>query len=396
MKFKKATLLCFTAVFALLSGGCANKAGSGNNNTESEKPDMDLSKEIAYTASRENVKLLGRTYFDGNILYCALSGTGAEFRFTGTQCSLTLKGDSNSSNAQAKDNHARIGIYLDGERVIDDMIDESEKSYEVFKAEEPREVTVSVVKLSESPMSTVGIKEIRCVGSAIKPTKNKDMLIEFIGDSITCGYGIDDPDKDHHFVTATEDVTKAYAYLTAKTLDADYSMLSFSGYGIISGYTDNDNKVSAQTVPQFYTKLGYSWGKNGDFSPQETEWDFSGRQPDLVVVNLGTNDDSYTQNDMERQSEYSEKYTEFLKLIREKNPDARILCVLGVMGDRLYPFVEKAVEDFAQQTGDNKVSSFRLTPQSARDGYSADWHPSVKTHEKTAENVAEEIKRLMN
>ena len=250
MKFKKATLLCFTAVFALLSGGCANKAGSGNN-TESEKSDMDLSKEIAYTASQENVKLLGRTYFDGNILYCALSGTGAEFRFTGTQCSLTLKGDSNSSNAQAKDNHARIGIYLDGERVIDDMIDESEKSYEVFKAEEPREVTVSVVKLSESPMSTVGIKEIRCVGSAIKPTENKDMLIEFIGDSITCGYGIDDPDKDHHFVTATEDVTKAYAYLTAKTLDSDYSMLSFSGYGIISGYTDNDNKVSAQTVPQF-------------------------------------------------------------------------------------------------------------------------------------------------
>ena len=141
-------------------------------------------------------------------------------------------------------------------------------------------------------MSTVGIKEIRCVGSAIKPTEKKDMLIEFIGDSITCGYGIDDPDKDHHFVTATEDVTKAYAYLTAKTLDADYSMLSFSGYGIISGYTDNDNKVSAQTVPQFYTKLGYSWGKNGDFSPQESEWEFSGRQPDLVVVNLGTNDES--------------------------------------------------------------------------------------------------------
>ncbi len=357
---------------------------------------MDLSNETVYTANKENVKLLGRTYFDEDILYCALSGTGVEFRFTGTRCSITVKGDSGSADEGAKDNHARIGIYLNGDRIIDDMINESEKIYEVFNREEPEEAVVSVVKLSESPMSTLGIKEIKCVGSPIEPTENKDMLIEFVGDSITCGYGIDDPDKDHHFVTATEDVTKAYAYLTAKALDADYSMVSFSGYGIISGYTDNGKKVTAQTVPQFYTKLGYSWGQNGSFSPQNTEWDFSGRKPDLVVVNLGTNDDSYTQNDAEKQAEYSEKYTEFLKLIREKNPDARILCILGVMGDRLYPFVEKAVEDFTQQTGDGKISSFKLTPQSARDGYSADWHPSVKTHEKTAEKVAEEIKRLMN
>lgn len=402
MKKTKAALLCLTVVFAMLTAGCQSAAGGGNdgnannnhNNIESEKPEMDLSKETVYTASKENVKLLGRTYFDEDILYCALSGTGAEFGFTGTQCSLTVKGDSNSSNAGAKDNHARIGIYLDGERVVDDMIDESEKTYEVFKSEEPRNVTVSVVKLSESPMSTVGIKEIKCVGGPIKPTENKDMLIEFVGDSITCGYGVDDPDKDHHFVTATEDVTKAYAYLTAKALDADYSMVSFSGYGIISGYTDNGNKVTAQTVPQYYTKLGYSWGTNGNFSPQETDWDFSAK-PDLVVVNLGTNDDSYTQNDADKQAEYSEKYTEFLKLIREKNPDARILCILGVMGDRLYPFVEKAVDDFVQQTGDDNISSFKLTPQSARDGYSADWHPSLKTHERTAEKVAEEIRRLM-
>lgn len=49
--------------------------------------------------------------------------------------------------------------------------------------------------------------------------------MEFIGDSITCGYGVDDPDKEHHFKTATEDVTKAYAYKTALALNADYSMV---------------------------------------------------------------------------------------------------------------------------------------------------------------------------
>ena len=372
--------------------GCSG-GNNGENNGESEN--ISMNEETVYTASEENVKMLGRTYFDEGVLYCALSGSGAEFDFTGTKCSVTIKGDSNSSNSGAKDNHARIGIYLDGERVVDDMIDESEKSYEVFTSETEKAVTVSVVKLSESPMSTIGIKEIKCTGSAIKPTENKEMLIEFVGDSITCGYGIDDPDKDHHFVTATEDITKAYGYLAAKTLDADYSMVSFSGYGIISGYTDSGNKVTAQTVPQFYTKLGYSWGVNGTFSPQNVDWDFTKRQPDLVVVNLGTNDDSYTQNDPEKQNEYAENYKEFLKLIREKNPDARILCVFGVMGDRLYPFVEQAVNTYTDETGDAKISALKIRPHTARDGYSADWHPSVKTQERVAEEVAEEIKKLM-
>lgn len=395
-KKKITAVLSSAAIFILSLTGCANEAG-GDNETEnnSESENVNMNEETVYTASEENVKMLGRTYFDEGVLYCALSGTGAEFDFTGTKCSVVIKGDANSSNSGAKDNHARIGIYLDGERVIDDMIDESEKSYDVFTSETEKSVTVSIVKLSESPMSTIGIKEIKCTGSAIKPAQNKDMLIEFVGDSITCGYGIDDPDKDHHFVTSTEDITKAYGYLTAQKLGADYSMVSFSGYGIISGYTNDGNKVTAQTVPQFYTKLGYSWSTNGNFSPQNVEWDFTKRQPDLVVVNLGTNDDSYTQNDIDKQNEYAENYKEFLKLIREKNPEARILCVFGVMGDRLYPFVEQAVKAYSEETGDEKVSALQIRPHSARDGYSADWHPSVKTQERVAEEVAVEIEKLM-
>lgn len=398
---KKISLLCTAAIVMLSLTGCGGENPGNNENNESETQNMtennteETVKEAVYTANENNVKLLGRTYFDEDILYCALSGTGAEFTFTGTKCSVVIKGDDNSSNSGAADNQARVGIYVDGERVIDDMINDSEKSYDVFESDEAKTVSVSVVKLSESPMSTIGIKEIKVTGSEIKPTPDKDMYIEFIGDSITCGYGIDDPDKDHHFVTSTEDVTKAYAYLTARALNADYSIVSFSGYGIISGYTTNGEKVTAQTVPQFYTKLGYSWSTNGTFSPQNVEWDFSKRQPDLVVINLGTNDDSYTQGDLDKQNEYSENYTEFIKLIREKNPSARILCVFGVMGDRLYPYVEQAVENYTAETGDTNVSSLQLRQQNARDGYSADWHPSVTTHQRTSDAVVEEIHNLM-
>ncbi|MBD5384779.1 MAG: SGNH/GDSL hydrolase family protein [Ruminococcaceae bacterium] len=354
-----------------------------------------MNTETVYKATEENVKLLGRTYFDIDRLYCALSGTGFEFTFTGTKCTIEVIGDGNSATEANADNHARVGIYVNGERVIDDMVDHTEEVYTVFESDEPREVTVTFVKLSESPMSTIAVTDINVTGTPIKPTPDKEKLIEFIGDSITCGYGADDPDKDHNFSTKTEDVTKAYAYKTAQALDADYSMVSFSGYGIISGYSDGEKKVSAQTVPKYYTKLGYSWATHGLFAPSDVDWDFSKRQPDVIVINLGTNDDSYTLTHKDRQEEYSAAYAEFLKKVRENNPDAKIVCALGVMTDRLFPYVEQAVENYTAETGDGNISTLKFDVQQASDGYSADWHPSITTHDKTAAKLTEYLKTIM-
>lgn len=397
MKTKKIiSIVCAAALSAMTFSACGGKVGSdaeAADNTVTEEV-HDMNTETTYKATEENVKLLGRTYFNDDKLYCALSGTGVEFTFTGTKCSITVTGDSNSGNPANADNQARMGIYVNGERVIDDMVDNIMEVYDVFESETPQDVTVSVVKLSESPMSTIAINDIKVTGSVISPTPAKDVLIEFIGDSITCGYGADDPVKENHFSTKTEDVTKAYAYKTAAALNADYSMVSFSGYGIISGYT-NDKKVSAQTVPQYYTKLGYSWASNGSFSPSNVDWDFSKRQPDIIVVNLGTNDDSYTKTDSERKMEYCTEYVEFLKLIREKNPDAKILCTLGVMGDRLFEYVQLAALNYSEETGDKNIYTMKFDVQLPDDGYSADWHPSITTHDKAAEKLANEIKTLL-
>lgn len=354
-----------------------------------------LNAERKFTANINTVKLLGRTYYSDERLYCALSGTGAEFTFNGTKCSITIEGDSNSSNPSLQNDWARIGIYVNGERVIDDMVDNTQKVYNVFECDTPQDVTVSVVKLSESQMSTIAISEITVTGADIKPTPDKNLLIEFIGDSITCGYGVDDPDKDHNFVTATEDVTKAYAYKTARALDADYSMVSFSGYGIISGYTADDTQMAAQTLPQFYTKLGYSCAQHGNFTPADIEWDFGWRQPDLIVINLGTNDDSYTQDYTDRQEEYQATYTEFIKTVRKNNPDAKILCTLGIMTERLFDRVCLAVDTYTKETGDTNIFTMEFDIQDPNDGYSADWHPSVITQDKAAKKLIAEIRSLL-
>ena len=143
-------------------------------------------------------------------------------------------------------------------------------------------------------------------------------------------------------------------------------------------------------MPKYYDTIGYSYtrGVSG------IKWDFK-RQPDAVVINLGTNDESYCKSDKDKQAEFTAEYVNFLKQVREKNPDAEILCVLGVMGSGLYKCVEEAVATYSAETGDTSVYAMRLANQDQADGIAADWHPTEKTHEKTATAVSEKLKEIL-
>lgn len=352
---------------------------------------------VTYAPTSENVKTLGRTMLtDDDMLWLAFSGSGAEFTFNGTKAEVVIAGDDNAEKPGNEDNQARVAIYVNGERVVDDMIDHAEETYTVFESETPAECDVKIVKLSETAMSTCAVKSVTVDSEeGIKPAEKKEHFIEFVGDSITCGYGVDDEVKEHHFSTKTEDVTKTYAYKTAEKLDADYSMVSISGYGIISGYSDGKKKVAEQQLPKYYDKLGFSYGTFGGKKVSGQAWDFTGYTPDVIVVNLGTNDESYTKNKEDRIKDYTDSYVDFLKDIRSHNPDSQIICTLGIMGNGLYPYVEQAVQTYTEETGDTKVTAMAFDIQSQSDGYAADWHPTEATHEKAAEKLAGEIKSVM-
>ena len=76
----------------------------------------------------KNAKLTGRVYFKDEVMWLGLSGSGASFTFDGTKLVLKLKGD----NIAVGDNpidYARIAVYVDGTRVVDEMINCAEKGH---------------------------------------------------------------------------------------------------------------------------------------------------------------------------------------------------------------------------------------------------------------------------
>ncbi|MDY7221499.1 SGNH/GDSL hydrolase family protein [Halalkalibacterium halodurans] len=338
-----------------------------------------------FRAEEDFVKPIGRTVFHDDTLWLAQSGSGAEFEFRGKKAEITLKGD---HVALGQTNHARIGIYVNGERVIDDVLNEPLKTYTVFESDSDEDVVIQIVKLSEAAMSTAGIHEIRVNAvDGIQPTQGSVRKIEFIGDSITAGYGVDDEET---FSTATEDVTKTYAYKTAAALQADYSIVAYSGYGIVA---ENESSM----LPLYYDIIAKSFGRiDGNLDVNNSPWDFNKFVPDLIVINLGTNDYSYTGDDPVKQAEYRDAYVEFLKQVRSHNADAHLMCTLGIMGDRLFPMVEQAAAAYSNETGDTNISVMKFDVQSAEDGFGAHWHPSETTHSKAADKLIDNIKEVMN
>ncbi len=346
-----------------------------------------------FAPTEQYAKQLGRTYYheESKTTWCSLSGTGVAFTFNGSKCTLTLVADTQYTAGEA--NAARYAVYLDGTMVKDAQLITPTIDIEVLNTDIAAMHEVRVVKLSEACNSTFGIRDIIVDSEEpIVPVAKKSHTIEFIGDSITCGYGVDLEDTGGGFKTLTENVTRAYAYRTAEMLDADYSMVSYSGHGILSGYTGNGQLNTKQLVPPYYDNLGFCYGKfESTLQPQNIEWKFD-NEPSLIVINLGTNDASYTGGDGNRQREYADAYVKFLKDIRAKNPNAPILCTLGIMGTQLCDAMELAVTNYKAETGDTNISSMRFAAQVAEDGFAVDWHPTAKTHDKAATVLSDYIR----
>ena len=353
----------------------------------------------------QKVKKLGRVFVYNQVLWLSYSGTGIEWESEGG-FTMTLKADSIPfGHPMSEPHYARYALYMDGALIRDERLEEPERT---FTIEEEEKHIYRFIKLSESNESSLGIVSLTDdEGGAEKftATEDKKLKIEIIGDSITCGYGVEG-DLSQTFTTATEDVTKAYSYITVQKLNADHSFVSKSGAGLVSGYTDSGERNSDNILTDYYDKMGCSMFKIDDAYPSEFEYDFS-FEPDIIILNLGTNDISYcdpvdgqvragfTDEELEgRRREFCGAYKKFLEHLRTKNPFAKIICTLGIMGVGLNKTVEMAV-NMQIAEGDRRIWWLPLTEQRIADGYGTDYHPSVRSQQLLCDTVTEFVERVL-
>lgn len=198
--------------------------------------------------------------------------------------------------------------------------------------------------------------------------------IEFIGNSITSGMEIYDGVLpfgqgrwyDHHRAYF------AYGPRTARNLDAQWSLASVSGIGLIHSCCDHK-----YVLPQTYCKV--------DLVDNQIDYDFS-FNPDLVVSALGQNDG------VQDSSKFATAYVDFIRLLREKNPEADIALISSPMAnDTLRTFFKSLLPAIASEAeaqglaGKSGKIPFHIFEQSYNAGGAE--HPNMAEHEAIAAEV---------
>ena len=346
----------------------------------------DDCKVIKYLPNEQNAKIIGRFYQKKDITWIVHSGSAIEFYVKGNSANVLLIGDS-SIYAEA-DLRPRFGVYLDDELLLDSTMNELELNIKLFKEEKNRMAKVKIMLLSENKYGGIGIKSIDVYAcsnrKAVEPVEKKNLTIEFIGDSMTCAYGVEGKDQNEHFKTTTENFSKSYAYLASQILGADYSSVCYSGYGVVSGFS-NGEKNEEEVLPLYYKKIGKYENYPGD-------WNFEKYKNNIIFMNIGANDYYYILNNPEkRNDEFIQEYINFVMEVRKYNPDSLIICTVGNIGENpIYKLIDEAVK----LINDEKVISYELPPQNPDDGYGSDWHPSIASQESFSKIVAEKIKEI--
>ena len=210
--------------------------------------------------------------------------------------------------------------------------------------------------------------------------------IEFIGNSITCGLGNEGNPNAKKFDYSMQNQFYTYEAIASRELDAQCFVVARSGIGI---YRNNNGNVRGDKN-NFQAVYPYvQFGTSGE------KWDFTRYTPDVVCVNLGTNDTTNPGYDIVL---LTSAYKKFLKTLRNHYPNAKIVLLTGTMlkGKRLED-VKKAHADAiadAKLNGDNEVYTFDFTPDDGSLGKGVFNHPSRKRHEKMAEELVPFLREI--
>jgi len=326
-------------------------------------PDVGTTPEILYNGRFDTSNP------DGPI--CAWPGSNAELNFYGTEATATIK-SSGKNWFQA---------IVDGNPLEPFVVNSTTSTVKLVSNLTEGNHNLVLWKRTEANQGEAQFLGFDFgSGKLIAAPTPLQRRIEFIGDSITCAYGNEGKSKEESFTPENENSYLSYAAITSRSLNASSNLIAWSGIGLAMNY-------GGASGPLMLDRYPYTLPNSG------VEWNFNNYIPDVVVINLGTNDFSTTPAE---KSKYVNAYKTLVSQVRDNYPDAHVFCTIGPMLwgsglDSCKSYINEVVDSF-KADGDSKIYFVEFPQQDGSNGYGEDWHPSLKTHELMAEQLTDEIK----
>lgn len=221
-------------------------------------------------------------------------------------------------------------------------------------------------------------------GSKLQAVARSHRLIEVIGDSYTCGYGTEGDRAETHFQLETENCDKAYGCIIARYFDADYVLTAHSGQGLVRDWGD----ARQHSRKNMTTRYGLLFDDH-----DSVDYDFRAYRPDLVIVNLGTNDFSPTA--IPTAEDYAQAYVNLIQRVRSNYGEVPVLCVTPHSANTYLKAALRVVRDRVLNI--NKVYMANSLDNTVMYGHDLgnDWHPNYQGQRKIAMSLIPQISAIM-
>jgi lysophospholipase L1-like esterase len=310
-----------------------------------------------------------------------------EFDWSGTAIELAFEGTDLAIYLEELDGINVYNVSVDGQS----QVLKTEKGpgrYVLAAGLAPGEHHLRLVKRTEPVLGAVAFSGVEITGEGLlDPPAAKARRIEFVGDSITTGFGNEGESPECFFTAETQNAETTYAAMVAGELDAAYSLIAMSGLGVYYPLQLQDVSSSETAVNILDRALA--------FEPDVT-WPPDQQTPDAVVISLGTND--YSSDPMPEDESFIEVYMGLLNEARRRYPEAFIFAAAGPLvfdpGPRI---IETAVERFRATNDDERVAYVFIKDNLERsaEDFGCAWHPNVHGHQKIAAQLAPVIAAQM-
>lgn len=359
----------------------------------------------------QRIHVLGRTtpagvQWNGGMCQALIwSGTSVSMSFEGTSVKAILRKSANTSGTDS----SWYKIFVDGKHIKDIAFKDYNSAADILLAEglSAGVHSVTLYKRTEAMFGSQAFCGFSYNGSnAVPELKVPARKLEFIGNSITCGYGVLDDckvntttwglDNCPAFSTTGEDHFATYAAQTAQSLEAQNQSLCWSGRGV---YRNNTGFGSGPTMPLQW-KFAAPLQQYADSNTAAT-WDFKRYVPNAVIIGLGTNDFA---PGVPPEADFVKAYVDFVKDIKTKyGAGTPVVLLHGPMMSDTYPAGQQAATTLSNyldkviaQTSPESVFKLVLTPtKSLEFGVGSDWHPNVKQNELNASELVTKLRSIL-
>jgi lysophospholipase L1-like esterase len=220
---------------------------------------------------------LGRTYVKDNVLNIDFACGGIEFS---AECEGRVQVKINS----ARD--TRFTVYVDGVRsnLRPQVTTSNSGGYFTIASDLPRgEHTFRLISQTQFIWTYGSVESVKLKGNFLPKPADRELYLEFYGDSILNGSGVI---KANDGINGS-DATQAFGFLTAEMLNADMSLIGCSSIGL----TNNTRSFYMKDIWNYAGARYSTFSKQGELLTGIPEWEFS-RVPDVIIIEQGANDGS--------------------------------------------------------------------------------------------------------